>query len=494
MALFRKNKPQENEPVERDPDKARRWFDRAGTVADTRQYDHAIECYILGLRLDPGHMPGHEALRDVALKRKVGGGKPAKLQEKLKSSGGDAIDKLLHSEKLWSKDPLNLSLILQTMKLAVAADKDSPDIGFNEFAYWVGQMILKDNQVSKKPDKAAYLELRDILTGIEAYDMAVQACRLAVQADPDDAALLNELKDLEAENTLKKGGYSGTEGGFKDAVLDMDKQRELGQEDAITKSEAMVEQIIERRRAEYEEDRNDINRLQKLIDALLQNEDPESENEAVDLMQKAHEQTGEYRYMVRMGDIRIKQMSRRQRRLKAAVDADPQDEEARTKLESHFCKRMKFELDQFTQRVQNYPTDLGLKFQLGVRLFAFKKYDEAIGAFQQAKADPKHRAGSHDYLGRCYLARGWFDEAVDTFRQGIELHPFADDRLGKELRYQLMTSLENAAKKNKAPDQAREAQKIASQLLQTDINFRDIRDRIDAIRELAESLQPGTGK
>lgn len=494
LSIFRKSKTEPEVPVERDPSKARLWFDRAGTVADSRQYDYAIECYINGLRHDPGHMASHEALRDVALKRKVGGGKPAGLTERLKSSGTDAIDKFLGAEKLWAKDPLNLAHILQTMKLAVAADNAAPDVGLNEFAYWVGQIILENNEVSKKPDKAVYIELRDLLAAIEAYDAAVQACRLAVQEDPNNTVLLNELKDLEAENTLKQGGYTGTEGGFKEAVRDMDKQRELGQEDAITKSEAMIEQILERRRAEHEQNREDITGLQKLIDALLQMGGPGAENEALGLIEKAHEQTGEYQYKVRSGDLRMKQMARQQKELKAACDAAPQDEKAKTDLESHYSKRMNFELEQFTERVQNYPTDSGLKYQLGVRLFAFKKYDDAIGAFQQSKSDPKHRANSHEYLGRCYLARGWFDEAVDTFRQGIELHPLSDDRLGKELRYQLMSALENAAKKNKSQDQARDAQKIASQLLQTDINFRDIRVRIDSIRDLVENLQSSERK
>jgi len=494
LSIFRKSKTEADVAIERDPSKARSWFDRASDVADSRQYDYAIECYISGLRHDPGNMAMHEALRDVALKRKVGGGKPAGRIERMKASGSDAIDKFLSAEKLWAKDPLSLAPMLQTMKLAVAVDKESPDVGLNEFAHWVGQIILETNAVTKMPDKAGYIELRDLLADIEAYGLAVQACKLAVQADPKDTMLLNELKDLEAENTMKRGGYTGSEGGFKEAVRDMDKQRELDQEDAITKTEAMIEQILERRRAEFEEDPNDIVRLQKLTDALLQKTDQESENEAIELIEKAHEQTGEYRYKVRIGDIRMKQMVRQQKELKAALDADPKDENAKSRLESHYRKRMKFELDQYSERVQNYPTELGLKYQLGIRLFAFKKYDDAIGAFQQAKSDPKLRAGAHDYLGRCYLARGWFDEAVDTFRLGIELYPHNDDRLGKELRYQLMTALENAATKNRSPDQAREAQKIASQLLQTDINYRDIRVRIDSIRDLVESLQPIAGK
>lgn len=488
VALFRKDKTPEENVVPRDPSKARVWFDRAAAVADTRQYDYAIELYIDGLRHDPGNQAMHENLREVALKRKIGGGKPAGLAERFKSAGNNPIDKFLHTEKIWTKNPLNLALILQAMKLAIAADKAAPNESLAEVAYWIGTIILENSQTTKRPDKAAYLELREMFGELQAYDKAVLACRMAMQLDPTDTDLQNELKDLEAENTLQQGRYSDTDGTFRDSVREMAKQHELAQEDTITKTESMIEQIIQRRRSEYEQDPNDLNRLQKLTDALLQKDCVANEDEASQLIQKAYNETGQYRYKVQIGDIRIKQMTREYREAKAVLNKDPNDSEARTRLEATYRDKMKFELAEYTERVKNYPTELGLKFQLGVRLFAFKKYDEAIGAFQQAKSDPKHRAASYDYLGRCYLARNWFDEAVDTFRQGIEIHPIADDRLGKELRYQLMAALANAGEKNKSIDQAREAQKIASQLLQTDINYRDIRDRIDTLRTLVDRL------
>ncbi len=490
MALFKKNKTDsDNGGPNRDPDKARAWFERAAAVADTRQYDYAIECFISGLRHDPGNQTVHEDLRDVALKRKVGGGKPAGLTEKFKSSGGGPVDKFLDAEKLWVKDPLNLKLMIQTMKLAVAADEASPDDSLGEVAYWIGNIVLENTQSSKSPEEGDYLALLDMFKQIGAFEKAVLACKLAIQVNPKNTQMMDELKDLEAESTLQKGRYTDTDGDFRDSVRDVEKQRQLAQEDAITKTASAVEQIIERRRAEYEQEPTDMDRLHKLVDALLQNESEPTENEASQLIQKAHEQTGQYRYKVRFGDLRMKQLNRQYRQARADLDKDKQNAEARAALEAVYKEKMKFELAEYTDRVQNYPTDLALKFQLGTRLYAFKKYDDAIGAFQQAKSDPKHRAASHDYLGRCYQARGWFDEAVDTFRQGIEIHPIADDRLGKELRYQLMAALENAAGKNKSLEQGREAQKIASQLLQTDIHFRDIRTRIDQVRTLVEKLQ-----
>ncbi len=144
---------------------------------------------------------------------------------------------------------------------------------------------------------------------------------------------------------------------------------------------------------------------------------------------------------------------------------------------------------EYAERVKNYPTDLKMKYEYGRRLFEARDFDEAIGAFQQAKNDPKVRSASHEFLGRAYAERSWFEEAIDTLRHGIETHPLYDDTLGMDLRYYLMDALERLATKDQSLALAKEAREVASQILQTDINYRDIRQRMDNIRALGDELQ-----
>jgi tetratricopeptide (TPR) repeat protein len=190
-----------------------------------------------------------------------------------------------------------------------------------------------------------------------------------------------------------------------------------------------------------------------------------------------------------MGDVRIRQFQRQGRNLRAAAKADPENRALRKQLQELATRQLQFELEEYTERVQNYPTDLGLRFELGKRLFAAGKYDEAIASFQQAKGDPRYRAASHEFLGRSYAVRGWLEEAIEALRQGIESHPSKEDRLALSLRYQLMTVLKQSAIKTRSLDQAREAQKCASQVLQTDINFADIRQQVEEVRKLVEDLE-----
>lgn len=494
LNLFSKNRggDEGGSGFQPDPRKARRFFEHAETVADARNYDYAIECYVNGLKHDPDNLPKHEALRDVALRRKVAGGKPAPLTERLKPGGSTPLERMLHAEMLWAKDPLNLKLMLTAMQRAAEANEvEEANIG--EVVYWIGGLVLEFNSQAAKPDKKAFIQARDLFAQVGAFDRAVEACKYAVRMDQNNTKLLQDLKDLEAERTMQKSGYGAgqkvEEGGFRNAVRDADKQRALEQDSAIHKTASVIDQTIARRRSELEEDPQDPAKLEKLAEALLQSNEAAAQEEALTLLNQAWDQSGQYRYKVRLGDIKIKQFNNQLRAAKAALDANASDPQARKALEEVLKNKLVFELQEFNERVKHYPTDMALRCELGKRYYQAKNFDEAIGSFQQAKADARQRVVAHQYLGSCYVAKGWFEEAIDTLRQGIEAHKVGDDRMGMDLRYLLMDALERAARKGNNAEQAREAQKIASQILQANINYRDIRDRMEKIRSLVDELQ-----
>ncbi|MCC7407266.1 MAG: tetratricopeptide repeat protein [Phycisphaeraceae bacterium] len=476
---------------ERNPAKARRFFEHAQTVADARNYEYAISLYVDGLRHEPDNMAKHEALREVAEKYKVGGGKPAGLGERMKSTGKDPVSKFLDAERVWSKDPLNLSLMLEVMEKAVAALKAEPDLHMEEFVFWIGEMVIKFGRGNRKTTEKVFIQARDLFAEAGIYEKAVEACKYALALRPDDAKLLDELKNLEAEATLTTGAYGdagGQEGGYRRMVRDAEKQRALEQQDALVRTGSVQEELIDRLRREYGEKPEEPDRLDKLVNALIQTNEEADEGEAVKLLREAFERTGQYRYKVRSGDVIIRQSNRKLRALRDKLKANPSDAEATAKYKELTAQLLKFELGEYTERVKNYPTDLSLRYQLGRRLMAFGKFDDAIAAFQEARADAKNRVQSLLYLGVCYSTKGWHQEAVDTLREAISGYPIEDDKIGLELRYHLMDALEKSARVDKSIELAKEAQKIASKILQTDIRFRDIKDRIDGLRSLVDEL------
>ena len=472
----------------RDSRKAAKWFAHAQTVAD---HDYAIECFISGFRFDPDNMAMYEALREVAFKRNLAGGKPAGLGERMKGGGKTPIDKLLHAVAIWAKDPRNPDLMLSVMEQAGAANEAESDINLADLVLWIGTMVLESiSQPGKKVSKSTLVTVRDLFAKVQAYDKAVEACRMALRLDQNNANLLQDLKNLEAERTLQQGGYSGEQGGFKAGVKNLKQQQDLDQSDRVaSRTTNAVDNEIATRRAEYDEDPHDVVRMEKLVDALRKKGTDEASDEAVKLLHEAWEQSGQYKFKMRAGDIHMSQLNRNLREAKQLCDQKPHDADLRKHFQEQARKKLQFELDEFAERVKNYPTDLGLKFELGKRLHFFKRYDEAIASFQEAQADPKLRSVALQYLGMCYHAKGWLDEAIQTFRRAIENHRLVDDNTALELRYQLMDALEQSAAKSRSLEQAQEAQQVGSQVLQTNINFRDIRLRMDKIRNMVAELQ-----
>ncbi|MEM1356086.1 MAG: hypothetical protein AAGC44_11145 [Planctomycetota bacterium] len=460
----------------RDLRKARKFFDYAETVADTKNYDYSVDCYINGLRHDPDNLPRHEALHEVAKRRKVSGGKPAKA----KAVGSELVDKMLTAEKSWAFDPINAAHAAKTMEFAVEAERvEGEEAHLAEVALWAGGLALDFNAQSDKPDRKIYLKLADLFEAIEQYDMAITAVKRALHMKEDDS-LRGRLKDLEAQNYTQKSKTSEGQD-FRQNIKDADEQEMIQAQLDTTGSQA--DKLIEARRAEYDEDPEDMDKLGKLVEALLRPQENEKDKDAITLLMKAYENTGQYRYKTRAGDVKIKQFNRILRALGEKAKAG--DADAKAKYQEGLKRRLAFELQEYAERVKNYPTDLKLKFELGKRQFQAGQFDDAIGNFQQSKAEPKSRAYSHLFLGKAFVHKGWLDEAVNSLGQGIEQHPTPDDNLGKELQYEKMNLHLELAKNGSEGDHLKQAQALASGLLQTDINYRDIREKMNEIRGMS---------
>ena len=266
--------------VQREIRKAKPWFQRAQDVSATN-HDYAIECFINGFKHEPDSMNMHEALRDVSLKRKVAGGKPAGFMEQMKSGGSDPVDKMIHAERMLALDPVNAKLARDVMKYAIAADEVNDDLSMGEVAHWVGQLAMDLNSQSKKPDKGMFIEISDLFQKVPDFALAVAALRRAVNLTPEDTDLLSRLKNLEAEEYARRqqGDSDKVEAGdFRKNIKDADAQSATQQDDAVTKTERMINESIARRRAEFEEDPADVDRGVKLVEALLKKPEKEAED------------------------------------------------------------------------------------------------------------------------------------------------------------------------------------------------------------------------
>ncbi len=471
-----KSGPDGDAPVftEVDLSKARTWFTKGQGLAQNKNYDYAIECYITGLEYWPEAVEeGHKPCRAAALFR---GGQKVSFSDtmKYKTNLKDARKALLNAEMLLSKDPRNVGYMEAMFRNAAKA-------GFNLTTMWIGEIFAEGVYREEKPNVARYELLRtvyeeladriaatDLKMAIEAMDRAVDAMSRLRSHKPTEMKYNNELRNLAGKLTILKGRYSNADS-FRDSVRDSDAQMELHDKDRLFTSDSRMDDMIRTARQRYEADSGDPRNINNLVDLLCRREAKEEEREAMEILLKAFKETDEYRHKMKAEDIRIKQLKRKARAIAASGDRQAATE--------HLRKQLEFELGVFKERCRRYPTDLGMRFQYGVRLFQARRFDDAIPVLQEARSEPKNRVRCALYIGRSFFEKGYHSQAIDTYKDALESYETPDDELGKDLHYRLGRAYEEGG-------QFEEALKVYGLLLKWDYNYRngEIRKRINDLR------------
>jgi tetratricopeptide (TPR) repeat protein len=454
---------------EADRKKAEAFFEKAAAVAAAAQYEFAIEMYLQGLAMDPESVDAHQSLRDIALKRKVSGGKAMGMFEAIKWKKPSKDDKqnMLNAEKLSAFDPGNTDHMLSVVENAAKA-------GFYDTVLWMGPILLKANSEQKKPEFNKYIKLRDVYRSIRQYKLATEACQYAVNMKPDDMDLGRELRDLSAQTTIDEGNYAGA-GSFRKSVKNMDAQSKLMREDRDIRTMDQMTQMILDAEKEWQADPNERSKLMKLVELLVKTELPEHENRAIELLENAYEKTKQFPYRQAIGKIKLIQLSRMDRAMRADISKSPNDQGLRDEYFKFQKDRALQEFDEYSLWSENYPTDLSLKYQIAVRLYKLQRYDEAIPMFQTSRSDPKFRTDATIALGRSFLDAGFVDEAVETLKALIDDYQLKGDLKSIDMTYWYGRSLEQ--KGDKAA-----ALKAYSQVAQWNFNYLDVQARIKRLR------------
>lgn len=476
----------EADSFEPQPEKARKWFEHAKAKAESSSFDSALFYYANGIRLSPGTMSAHEAMYEAGLKYCNQGGKPATGRELKQLDGSHPVEKCAAAEFAWLKDVNNAGLALKFLEATVKAEQWAGEAG-----RWHAAHVLNVLRRSKKPSKSAFLAARDPLARLGAWDEAITAAETALSLDPNDAELQNEIKDLSAQRAMDQGRYAeagGEEGGFRKFVKDIDKQRELEEQEAISGGKSIDERNLQRAGRQYEETPGVPDVINEYAQLLKAQGSPESQTQAHDVFMKGYKDTGQYRFRAAAGDIRIERAQAAAARLREQVDQGDGNAELKEAYQEARRSLLDLRHAEFQERVREYPTDRKIKQQLGEVLFERGDYDEAMKCFQEAKDDPKLRVRAGYLLGRCFAAESWHDIAIQEYKEALERVEAGDRDTELTIRYDLMVSLMEHARTEGSMDLAREALEICSSIARKDITYRDIRQRRKDVDTLMKEL------
>ena len=456
--------------------RAKVFFEHAEEAARTDNFDYAIDMFIEGLKAAPDAVTeGHKPLRHIALIRQGKGGKKPSITERLKRGRGKtALEQMLNAEFLLAKDLDNLQHAEAMMKAAVQG-------GYKQTAEWIADLIFQAHCASDNTPAQAFVQLKDAYAAVGLFEKALAACRYAANLRPDDDELKDALRDLSAQFTVQRGRY-GQEGDFRDSIKDREEQARLQAQAAVVKTRDYRLAVVAEAREAFAQNPHLATNIFTLADALADLAEDKSENEAIELLEKTYSTTRDFSFKRHSGELRLKQFRRKVRAARDRLEGEPGNEKTKAELEAMTSEMDKFELDHLRLCVDNYPTDLWVKYQYGLSLMRNERYDDAIPLFQEARKDPRHTIEAANKMGLCFFLKGWLQDAVDIFKQAIKKHEIPDDELAKELRYNLGRAYEQLANLT-------EALELYRKIAQIDYAYKDVRQRVDRMRKTQDRRQ-----
>ncbi|MGA2243878.1 MAG: hypothetical protein ABSH48_02670 [Verrucomicrobiota bacterium] len=320
-------------------------------------------------------------------------------------------------------------------------------------------------------DKALIMEFADLAArlGGEASASAERALdELARNAgfDPD---LAQAQKNLSARKTMDEGGYSALEGGegsYRDILKNKEEAVTLEQAQRVQKTEDTAARLIKEYEVRLAAEPDNMKMVRSLAELYTEKKEFDRALEMYDRLKQSTNSSADSALDRAIGETKVKKMDYQLSQLNPFAP-DHVDQIAKIKAE-----KAEFKLAECKQRVEKYPTDLIIRFELGQLYFEAGKIGEAIGEFQKAQQNPNKRIPSMSFLAQCFAKRGMNDSAVRTLQNAIKEKPAFDEEK-KDLIYNLGCVLDAMGKKAEAMEQF-------LQIYETDVNYRDVGAKVDA--------------
>lgn len=298
------------------------------------------------------------------------------------------------------------------------------------------------------------------------YARARDCFQRVSQANPADLNVQKLLKDAMAKDTMTAGGWeanAGKRGGFQALIRDKELAAKLDRNAKAVVTGDDAEAAIAEAREKIAREPKNINYYRALARIFLQNKRFDEALEVFDGARKVNPADPELDR--NWADTKV-------RAYEAQIDAlkaQGKEDEAFSLEE----EKEQFRFDDLSRRVEAYPNDLGLRYELGVMYYQYEYYDEAISQFQLAQKSPKHRLEALYYLACCFKSKGQPDMAVMQLEAANSQLQVMDD-LKKHVIYTLGQIAEEAGDNEKAFNYYKD-------VYAADIGFEDIGERMQRV-------------
>ena len=437
---------------------------RAKQALERRQYDIVLEVCEQCIELDPTSLEIHRLLLDGARRRaKEHGVKTGMFGGLSLSFGKDAHKAFAAAVKKLSKNPEAKGLAEvgeAAQKLAQAGVKPMVNIAVFYYEEMLATGLFSD-KVLWSLAHLCFERYRDTKEDAQ-LDKALKLLHDLEKAMPQHAEAARTIKNWEAMRSMAKR-QDASAGDYRSQLASSSGAKKAEAMNRIIRTVEDAKEVIGYIDEDLAATPGDKQLWVKKGDILLRVGQLSEAKVAFAKAQALDEH--DFTIVMKLGDIA---MAEAKAKVDAAVAAG-QDSAAAKK------ERLQIEIAEYRRRVERQPTDMGHRYQLGMRLIQTGDIDAAAGEFQKTVQDPRVRKGSHRYLGFCFAKKNLLDLACQQYTSYLSLTEDDQADEAKEVRFLRARVLEDSGKKE-------EALKDYERLVAIDLSYKDAAARLTALR------------
>lgn len=432
-------------------------YKRADEAFQKHNYDYARDLFHQILIFKPDHEKAHEALRMTLIRKFQEQGATSRI--KLIAMKGQIEVQLKATKdpakraevclKFLNDDPTN-------SKVRAILAESLLVMGHSNGAAAEGRMALMDeptNVTALKTLVQAYRNTNKVKEAQSALDRVSSLVK-------DDRDLERMQRDIAAMQTMSAGFSAGNTNDFRKSLKNADQAEELEKRTKLVQTDADFQRLLGELQREMSEAPNDAKYPKKIGDLYF--EKKKDYTAARDWYKKASglaPQDSVLRDKVDDCDLRIWEV-------KVAAAAKAND----PKLKELQLAQLKATIASYERRVSDRPTDMGLRYELGIAYYKGSMNDKAISEFQQSVKDPKKKNQSHLFLGKAFQKKKMFDMADKQYVLAEV------DVLSQDTKLDIMY---NRAKCFAEAGKLPQAIEMGNKIIEIDINYKDIAELVE---------------
>ncbi len=443
-------------------------FTKGNDAMHRDNFDYAIDLFNQVLAREPGLFECRKALRTAQMRKASGG---SSFFKKMLSGAGsqpllakghlvlskDPVEAMKIAEQVLNSDPLNSGAHKLIAEAATALSLPKTAV-----------MSLEILTANSPKDRDLAIKCANALADAGEVSKAEKILSDLYRSYPTDQELGQALKDISARKTLDEGGYDsladGT-GSYRDILKDKEEAVSLEQQNRQVKSEDVAERLINEYETRLRTEPKNIKLLRSLAELYTQKNEFDRALGYYDQI-KASEVGGDASLdrsiaetVGRKYDFQISQL-------------DSTAPDYAEKVAALQAEKQAYQVAECQKRVERFPTDLQIRFEMGQLYFQAGKIGEAIQEFQKAQGNPHRHVAALNYLAQCFAKRRMYELATRTLQNALKEKLVFDDEK-KDLIYNLGSVLESMGRKD-------EAIKQLELIYEVDVGYRDVAAKVDA--------------